>query len=94
MNQETLVHVTYRMPANLHEEVQRTARRLGISQSKFVRDTIEQAVLGTRCHTADRVSLSTVIWISEYLMAATKRDKEDVARLWEIAEGKADAILR
>ena len=49
--------------------------------------------MGTASNPADKFSLKTLIWISEYLMTATKRDKDDVARLWEIAESKAEALL-
>ena len=90
---ETLTAMTFRMSPTLHEELMRTARRRGVSAAKIVREAVASAVLGTRSMAADKMSLSTVIWISEYLMAATKRDKEEVARLWEVAESKADAIL-
>jgi hypothetical protein len=85
--------ITYRMPKLLHEELQRAARRRGISQNAFVVESLERIIMGTATNPADKFSLKTLIWISEYLMTATKRDKDDVARLWEIAESKAEALL-
>jgi len=92
-NSSEMTAITFRLPKDLHEELQRAARRRGVSQNTFVRESLGRAVLGCFAKPADRTSLSTVIWISEYLMRATKHDQEEVDRLWEIAENKADAIL-
>ena len=68
MYQEPLSAMTIRLPTNVHEEMKRAARRRGVSAAQFVRDVIEKALFGASCKTADKTSLSTVIWISEYLM--------------------------
>ena len=96
MHQDTSMEtttVTYRVSKRLHEELRRAARRRGVSQNAFVRESLENAVLGSLASPADKASLTAVLWISDYLRVASKRDKDELARMWQTAEIKAEELL-
>lgn len=93
MPQESLTAMTLRLPASLHEELRKAARVRGLSVAQFARETIEAAVLGTCSDAAEKASLTAVLWISDYLRVASKRDKSELARMWESAETRAESLL-
>ena len=93
MPQESLTAMTLRLPAALHDEMKKAARVRGFSAAQFAREVIEGAVLGGGSDVAQRASLTAVLWISDYLRVASKRDKDELAQMWEAAEHSAESLL-
>lgn len=94
MPRESLTAMTLRLPAALHDEMKKAARVRGLSVTQFAREVIETAVLGTCGNAAEKASLTAVLWVSDYLRMASKRDKNELAAMWEAAEIRAEDLLR